>query len=106
MSRRAAVPPQVKERIALSVLAEKWSVAEAARRNKVSQTSVRRWRQQFLESGRAALEPRGGLGSSRVEEALRAELKELKITLAEHAVELRELKKSAGPRRDSSRTLR
>ena len=55
MSRPPVFPVEDKTRIVLSVLAGEMTVAEAARRNKVSETSVTKWKQQFLESGRAGL---------------------------------------------------
>jgi len=55
MSRPPVFPVEGKIRIVLSVLAGEMTVAEAARRNKVSETSVAKWKQQFLESGRAGL---------------------------------------------------
>jgi transposase len=52
MSRPAVLPAEDKIRIVLSVLAGELTMAEAARRNKVSETSIGRWKQQFLEAGR------------------------------------------------------
>ncbi|MGH3341344.1 MAG: transposase, partial [Carbonactinosporaceae bacterium] len=51
MSRPPVFPVEDKIRIVLSVLAGEATVAEAARRNKVSETSVGKWRTQFLEAG-------------------------------------------------------
>ncbi len=51
MSRPPVFPVEDKTRIVLSVLAGEMTIAEAARRNKVSETSVAKWKQQFLESG-------------------------------------------------------
>lgn len=53
MSRPPVVPVEDKQRIVLSVLAGEVTLAEAARRNKVSEQSVSRWKSQFLEAGRA-----------------------------------------------------
>ena len=55
MARPAALPSEEKVRIVLSVLAGEVTVAEAARRAKVSEQSVGNWKRQFLESGRAGL---------------------------------------------------
>jgi len=57
MSRPPVIPAQDKVRVVLSVLAGEVTVAEAARRSKVSETAVGNWKRQFLESG--------ALGSSR-----------------------------------------
>lgn len=106
MPRPPAVPVEEKMRIVLSILSGELSLAEAARRNKVSETSVGKWKQRFLEAGRAGLEPGGVGGSSGAEEALRAEVEELKTALGEAAVELRVWKKSAEYRLGPSRTSR
>ena len=39
----------------LSVLAGQMSIAEAARREKVSEQSIGRWKAEFLEAGKTAL---------------------------------------------------
>lgn len=51
MSRPPVFPVEDKIRIVLSVLSGEMTIAEAARRNKVSEQSVSRWKAQFLESG-------------------------------------------------------
>ena len=51
MSRPPVFPAEDKTRIVLSILAGEMTVAEAARRNKVSETSVGKWKKQFLEAG-------------------------------------------------------
>lgn len=55
MSRPPVFSAEDKIRIVLSVLAGEMTVAEAARRNKVSETSVGKWKQQFLEAGKLGL---------------------------------------------------
>ncbi len=55
MGRPPAVSEEDKLRIVLSVLAGETSIVDAARRNKVSENSVSRWKQQFVEGGRAGL---------------------------------------------------
>lgn len=106
MSRPPVFPVEDKTRIVLSVLAGEMTVAEAARRNKVSETSVAKWKQQFLESGRAGLAAGGAVRPSSREEALEAEVEELKAALGEVHVELRVWKKSAEHRLAPSRTSR
>ena len=51
MARPAMFKTEEKQRIVLSVLRGEASVAEAARRNKCSETSIAKWRDQFV-SGR------------------------------------------------------
>ena len=46
------------------------AIAEAARRNKVSEQSVSRWKAQFLEGGRAGVAEGGKAGPSGREEQL------------------------------------
>ena len=55
MSRPPVFPAEDRVRIVLSVLAGEMTIAEAARRNKVFETSIGKWRQQFLEAGRLGL---------------------------------------------------
>ena len=106
MARPPVFPVEQKLRIVLSVLSGEMSVAEAARRNKVSENSVGRWKQQFIEGGKAGLAEGGRAGDNPRERALLAEIEELKAALGEAAVELRVWKKSAEYRLAPSRTLR
>jgi transposase len=82
-------PPQFsvedKLRIVLSVLVgEMTSVAEAARRNKTSGTSVAKWKAQFLEGGKQGLVASArSSGASVREEQLEAEIAELHTALGE-----------------------
>ena len=55
MSRPPVFPVEEKVRVVLSILAGEVSVAEAARRAKVSEQSVGNWKRQFLEAGRTGL---------------------------------------------------
>ena len=80
------------------------SIAEAARREKVSEQSIGRWKADFLEAGKTALEA-GRSGPSTREEQLEAQVDELTQALSEAAVELRVWKKSAEGRLGSSRTV-
>jgi transposase len=95
-----------KLRIVLSVLAGEMTVAEAARRNKTSGTSVAKWKAQFLESGKQGLASARSSGASAREEQLEAEIAELHTALGEAHVQLRVWKKSAEGRLAPSRTSR
>lgn len=106
MSRPPVFPAEDKIRIVLSVLAGEMTVAEAARRNKVSETSIGKWKQQFLEAGRQGLAAGGSARASSREQALEAEVEELTKALGEAHVELRVWKKSAEGRLAPSRTSR
>lgn len=55
MGRPPSIPSEKKTRIVLSVLAGELTVAEAARREKVIEQSIGRWKADFLEAGRMAL---------------------------------------------------
>jgi len=83
-----------KTRIVLSVLRGDVSVAEAARRNGVSEQSIGNWKQRFLAGGQESMQAGGTKVSSR-EQVLSAENEELKSALGEAYVELRVWKKGA-----------
>ena len=106
MSRPPVFSAEDKVRIVLSVLAGEMTIAEAARRNKVSETSIGKWTQQFLEAGKLGLAAGGSVRPSSREEALAAEVAELTTALGEAHVELRVWKKSAEGRLAPSRTSR
>ena len=53
MGRPPTIPPEKKTRIVLSVLQGEMTIAEAARREKVSEQSIGRWKADFLEGGKA-----------------------------------------------------
>ena len=89
----------------LSILDGEVTVAEAARRAKVSEQSVANWKRQFLKSGRAGLVA-GKSGPPTQEAQLEAEVAELTQARGEAAVELRVWKKSAEGRLGPSRTSR
>ena len=92
MARPPMFKVQEKQRIVLSVLRGECTVAEAARRNKCSETSIAKWREQFVQGGVQALED--GLRQASGREAqLERELAEVTSALGEAHVELRLLKR-------------
>jgi transposase len=95
MSRPPVFPVEDKVRIVLSVLAGEVTVAEAARRAKVSEQSVGTWKRQFLEAGKLGLAAGGSSRPSSREEQLVAQVEDLTTALGEAHVELRVWKKSA-----------
>jgi len=105
MGRPPMIPPEKKTRIVLAILAGEMSMAEAARKEKVSEQSIGRWKAEFIEAGRTALVA-GRSGPSSREEQLEAEVLELTQALGEAHVELRVWKKSAEGRLGPSRTSR
>jgi transposase len=106
MSRPPAFPADEKIRIVLSILAGETTVAEAARKAKVSEQSVGNWKRQFLDAGRLGLAAGGSSRPSSREEQLAAEVADLTTALGEAHVELRVWKKSAEGRLAPSRTSR
>ena len=105
MGRPPVIPVEQKTRIVLSVLAGEMTIAEAARKEKVSEQSIGRWKADFLEGGKTALAA-GRSGSSTRERQLEGEVADLTQALGEAAVELRVWKKSAEGRLGPSRTSR
>lgn len=102
MSRtRRSAPMSVEDRvrIVLAVLAGELTPAEAARRHSVSAVTIGKWRDRFLESGRAGLERQlpgpGGRAGTMAERQMRAENEQLKLALAEATVQLRIWQKGA-----------
>jgi transposase len=67
------IPPEKKTRIVLAILSGEMSIAEAARKEKVSEQSIGRWKAEFIEAGRTALVA-GRLGPSSREEQLEAQV--------------------------------
>ena len=96
MARPPVFPAEEKVRIVLSILAGEITVAEAARRAKVSEQSVGNWKRQFLEAGKSGLAA-GKSGPSTREQQLEAEVTELTQALGEAAVELRVWRIRGGP---------
>jgi transposase len=105
MGRPPMIPPEKKTRIVLAILAGEMSIAEAARKEQVSEQSIGRWKAEFIEAGRTALVA-GRSGPSSREEQLEAEVLDLTQALGEAHVELRVWKKSAEGRLGPSRTSR
>ncbi len=105
MGRPPSIPAEKMTRIVLSVLAGEVSVAEAARKEKVSEQSIGRWKADFLEAGKTALAA-GKSGPSTREEQLAAEVEDLTQALGGAAVEIRVWKKSAEGRLGPLRTSR
>lgn len=99
MGRPAQFDVETKMRVVLSVLGGECSAAEAARRCGSSETSVAKWRDQFVQAGRAGLAGTvatavGGRGTAR-ERVLVAEAEQLKLAVAEAHVQLRVWQKGA-----------
>ncbi len=95
MPRPHVMPPEEKTRLVLAILAGEMSIAEAARRAKVSEQSVSNWKRRFIEAGRQGVAEGGKPGPNARERQLLTELEEVKAALGEAHVELRVWKKSA-----------
>lgn len=94
MARPPKHPVDVKLKIVLSVLSGESTQAEAARRHGVSETSIGKWKDQFLQGGRSGLEH----GSAAVkptgrEARLEEQVDDLTRALGEAHVELRAIKR-------------
>jgi transposase len=90
-------PVDVKLKIVLSVLAGESTQAEAGRRHGISETSIGKWKEQFLAGGKDALEHPNRAGRPTGREAqLLGEVDDLTRALGEAHVELRALKRG-GP---------
>ena len=64
MGRPPSIPAEKKTRIVMSVIAGELTVAEAARRERVSEQSIGRWKADFLRPARPRWRP-GGRGQRR-----------------------------------------
>lgn len=94
MARPPKHPVDVKLKIVLSVLSGEATQAEAARRHGVSETSIGKWKEQFLLGGRSGLQTGAGAGKPTGREALlEAEVDDLTRALGEAHVELRAVKR-------------
>lgn len=94
MARPPKHPVDVKLKIVLSVLSGETSQAEAARRHGISETSIGKWKEQFVLGGRQGLEHGAGATKPTGREAqLEGEVDELTRALGEAHVELRALKR-------------
>ncbi len=93
MGRPAKHSVDFKTRVVLSVLRGEMTGAEAARRHGVSETSVGKWKEQFVTAGRVGLEPTGAARASGEQTRLAAQVDDLTHALGEAHVELRLLKR-------------
>ena len=94
MGRGPVHPVETKLKVVLSVMAGEATQAEAARRHGISETSIGKWREQFVAGGKAGLAAGGGAVKPTGREAqLAAEIDELTRALGEAHVELRAMKR-------------
>src|SRR3954454_13816336 len=82
-----------KQRIVLSALRGEAPIAEIARRSKCSETSVAKWRDQFLAGGLDAWQAVAARGPPAREAELERELAQTTIALGEAHVRLRVTKR-------------
>ncbi len=99
------IPAEKKTRIVLAVLAGEVTIAEVARKERVSQQSIGRSKAEFVEAGKIAMVA-GRNGPSTRERQLEAEVADLTQALGEAAVEIRVWKKSAECHVGPSKTSR
>jgi transposase len=96
VARPSQHPVDVKLKIVLSVLSGESGQAEAARRHGISETSIGKWKQQFLDGGREGLARGDRAGKPSREARMAEEIDDLTRALGEAHVELRALKRG-GP---------
>ncbi len=89
MSKPPLKSPEDKARVVVSILRGEVTIAEAARREGVSQTTIAKWRDRFLDGGQAAIAAGGRAGGSNQEQRLTAQIEELTSALGEAHMELR-----------------
>ena len=89
MARPPSRAAEDKVRIVLAVLRGELTIAEAARREGVSQTAIANWRDQFLDGGKAAVQAGGPAKPTSREQQLAAENEQLAAALGEAHMELR-----------------
>lgn len=89
MARPSKHPVDVKLKIVLSVLSGESTQAEAARRHGISETSIGKWREQFVSGGRTGLEHGSSAGKPTGAEARMTEqIDDLTQALCEAHVEV------------------
>ncbi|MCP4329618.1 MAG: transposase [Alphaproteobacteria bacterium] len=89
MSKPPLKSVEEKTRIVLAVLRGEVTVAAAARREGVSETTIAKWRDRFLDGGQAAIQAGRRVGGSSREQQLEADVEELTSALGEAHMELR-----------------
>jgi len=89
MARPPSRAAEDKVRIVLAVLRGEITVAQAARREGVSQTAIANWRDQFLDGGQQAVVAGGPAKPTSREQQLAAENEQLAAALGEAHMELR-----------------
>lgn len=94
MARPPKHPGDVKLKIVLSVLSGESTQAEAARRHGISETSIGKWKEQFVAGGRGGLEHGASAAKPTGREArLEEQVDDLTRALGEAHVELRAIKR-------------
>jgi transposase len=93
MARPPKFSSEEKLRIVLSVLRGESSIKETARRERVSETSIAKWRDLFVEGGARALTDGARRGPSEREVELERRLEQVTSALGEAHVELRLLRR-------------
>lgn len=93
MGKKTNWPTELKTEIVLTLLRGEASAAELARQHGINESTISRWREQFLQSGRAAL---NGQAADSEKSQLRSENERLKNLLGEKVVELDIVKKVRG----------
>lgn len=106
MGRPPSRSAEDKVRVVLAVLRGEVTIAEVARREGVSQTSIANWRDQFLAGGHQAVTAGGPVKPTSREQQLAMENEQLAAALGEAHMELRLWRKGGALYRASTSSTR
>ena len=98
MRRPPIVPAETKQQIVLAVLSGELSIAQAARQEHLAESSIYRWKADFLKAEDSALLPGGATHASAHEEHLQARVQDLIQALGAAMPEAWRWKKNAKSR--------
>ena len=105
MARPSKFSAEKKQQIVMSVLRGEVTLAEAGRRLATSETTIAKWRDQFVQGGVSALQDGARSGPSGREVELEQRVEDLTSALGEAHVELRLLRRG-GAAGFATRSLR
>jgi transposase len=93
MGKKTNWPTELKTEIVLTLLRGEATAAELARQHNINESTLSRWREQFLRAGQSAL---NGQAADSEKSQLKNDLERLKKLLGEKVIELDIVKKAQG----------
>lgn len=93
MGKKTNWPTELKTEIVLTLLRGEASAAELSRQHNINESTISRWREQFLRAGQSAL---SGQAADSEKSQLKNDLERLKKLLGEKVIELDIVKKAQG----------